>query len=114
MPAGRSTRQNARMVARMAAKRTRISASAQPGWLRPKKRGVHRALSAHWMRYRRSAVFCQAQPPCSHARHAATAIMAYRTVQTGPNNQPGGFHVGLASPEYQPPVETKTAVADAL
>lgn len=32
----------------------------------------------------------------------------------GPKIQPGGFHVGLASPAYQPPVVTKTAVAEAL
>lgn len=41
-------------------------------------------------------------------------MRAYRIVQTGPKIQPGGFHAGLANSAYQPPVETKAAVAEAL
>jgi hypothetical protein len=36
------------------------------------------------------------QPPRRHTNHAATAIVKYKTLQTGPNNQSGGVHVGRA------------------
>ena len=38
----------------------------------------------------------------------------FKHVHTGPKIQLGGFHAGFASSAYQPPVLTKTAVADAL
>ena len=40
--------------------------------------------------------------------------MAYKIVHAGPKTQLGGFYDGLARAAYHPPVETKTAVAEAL
>jgi hypothetical protein len=59
------------------------------------------AFSANCTANSISGVRACRNPPCRQTNHAATAMQMYRTVQTGPKSQLGGFHDGLASVAYQ-------------
>src|SRR5512136_2789262 len=89
----------------MATQSTRISANARPGIWRPKNSADQPTFSTSWTANHRRASQL-AGPPRRQTSHPATAIIAYRMVQTGPKTQAGGFHEGLARPAYQLPTET--------
>lgn len=101
--ANRSNRAKTRTVARISPSSTTITASAGPGACRPKKTGVQAALTSNCQPQSRMARQAQLSATARrHTRQAATAIIAYNTVQTGPNSQLGGVPGGWCKTAYQP------------
>lgn len=58
---------------------------------------LHKPLSSSCSTNRPSAGRVPARLPRRHTNQTDTAIIPYNTVHTGPNNQPGGAHVGRCS-----------------
>ena len=76
--------------------------NAQAGCLRPKKIIDQPAFKASCPKYPITSLDRTASLELARqARQMATAISTYKTVQTGPKIQLGGFHDGLCSSGYQ-------------
>ena len=59
-----------------------------------KKNQLHKAFSTNCpMNHNKALRLCD-HPPCRQTSQAATAIMTYKVVHTGPNNHPGGAQAG--------------------
>src|SRR3954452_20612693 len=91
------------MVRKIEVHRIRISISPRPGDSSPKKATFHRRLSASCTKNSAIAAFAPEKPFSRHTSRPETAIERYRTVHTGPNNQPGGVKNGLSRGPYQTP-----------
>ncbi len=82
----------------MANHKTTISVKARPGDLSRKNSADHATLSTNCVR--KSCIGAAVRPAFRQTIQAAIAIARYKIVQTGPNSQLGGFHLGLLSPSY--------------
>src|SRR5215207_11489567 len=91
------------MVARIDAQRTMIPKRARSGRCNPKKSGVQAAFSTNCKAKTASGNAAPAKPASRQTNQPDTAIMRYRTVQTGANSELGGRHRGLTSRSYQAP-----------
>src|SRR2546430_560776 len=81
------------VVARTANHKTTISVKATPGDLIRKNIADHATLSTNCVR--KKCIGAAVTPAFRQTNQAAIAIARYKTVQTGPNSQLGGFHLGL-------------------
>jgi len=99
-PAARDILQNVIPVTMIASQSATMSTMAKPGIRPPKKMADQRTFSASWTANQRSARR-PASNPRRHTSHAASAIVAYNTIHTGPKTQAGGVHGDLAKAGYQ-------------
>ena len=86
-----------KVVAAIASQRIRISPNAGPGLRNPKKMADQATFNPSCNAKRVSGTRDADQPPRRQTSQAATAIIKYSAVQTGPNNQSGGLQEGLTS-----------------
>ena len=96
-PATGLTRQKATVVPAIASHSSTMFTSAQPIWCIPKNTGDHVAFNANCTAHHTSTPL---QPTRQKTNHAATDIITYNAVQTGPNSQLGGVQTGLAMVGY--------------
>ena len=101
------------IITPMSTHRHAISMSASPGARIPKKNPLHAKFNAHCTANTPSAARSRANPPTRQTRHALTPINTYSVVQTGPNTQFGGFHVGFTIVAYQASTGQNAAAAQA-
>jgi hypothetical protein len=76
----------------------------------PKNKKDHARLARRCAANTRTARYTGAVPtPFFTTRNRAIPIRIQRSVQTGPNNQPGGLNAGLFSPACQPVISGSVA-----
>jgi len=90
-------RQNSAIVAANTNHSKTISADATAPRRQSKKSQVQSALSPNWAMKKPSAMRAPAKPRTRHTSHAATPIIRYSSVHTGPNSQAGGAQAGRTS-----------------
>lgn len=96
-PAKARCRQNSTTVQRISTHKTIISANDAAPKCQAKNDQLQSALAASCTIKSANARRAPENPSRFQTSHAATAISAYRIVQTGPNTFAGGAHVGLVS-----------------
>jgi hypothetical protein len=97
-PAAGTAVRNSIVVARMVNHKMTISPKASPGDLSRKNSPDHATLSNSCSK--KNCIGAAVIPTFRQTNQAAIAIARNRIVQTGPNSQLGGFHLGLLNPSY--------------
>src|ERR1700690_3388277 len=87
------------MLMRIAHHIKTISTNAAPGERKRKNRPDHATLSSSCSK--NNLIGTAVIPTCRQTSHAANAIARYKSVQTGPNSQFGGVHLGFFNSTYQ-------------
>lgn len=94
------TLQKRTMLTRITSHNAMISAKASESLCKPKKSQDQAAFSTSCKINMPRGKIALLNPSCLHTSQAEIAIRRYKTDQTGPKSQLGGFQDGLASAAY--------------